>query len=145
MEMSCFDPEDFCTDEYHDQLKRQESKLLQLYTEVMGMWKRFMEKATDWNLTIMETNDFINEEFDHVKETSVWKNHLNISACPQFSNVHFDAEEYKENRGCNWGSTYLGKLEYLVGTVTTNQSTESKILYLTRSKAQLGINLPKKS
>ena len=117
--MSCFDQNDFCTDEYHDQLKRQESKLLQLYTELMGMWKRFMEKATDWNLTIMETDDFINEEFNHVKETNVWKNHLNISACPQFSNVHFDAEDYKENHGCNWGSTYLGKLVYLVGTVTS--------------------------
>ena len=107
--MSCFDPDDFCTDEYHDQLERQETKLLALYIEVMDMWKRFVEKATDWDWTIMETNEFINEEImKSDKGKKVWENHLNISACPQFSNVHFDAEEYKENRGCNWGSTYLG-------------------------------------
>ena len=108
MEMSCFDQNDFCTDEYHDQLKRQESKLLQLYIEVMGMWKRFMEKAQDWNLTILETDAFINEEFGQLKAEKVWKNHLNISACPKFSNLHFDDEGYKEYHGCNWGSTYLG-------------------------------------
>ena len=130
--MSCFDPDDFCTDEYHDQLERQETKLLALYIEVMDMWKRFVEKATDWDWTIMETNEFINEEImKSDKGKKVWENHLNISACPQFSNVHFDAEEYKGHNGCDIESTYLGKLVYLDDTVTTNQSTESKIFYLT--------------
>ena len=109
IEMTCFDPDQYCTDKYHEQLRKQEDKLLGLYTGIMEMQTEFFnEKSTE--LTILESNSVINQGFHKEKEYYIWINSLENEACPKFNSSHFGGGNYEKHKGCDAGSTYIGQI-----------------------------------
>ena len=94
IEMECFNPNEFCTEKYHQTLRSQESKLLRLYYRVREFEKILIQTFPhiESQRSLNELENVIEEDLNNIKQER------EKSSCPEFVNNFIN--------GCQSFSTY---------------------------------------
>ena len=100
VEMECFDPSEYCTDDYHRSLRSREAKLMILYYQVRNFQKMLINKYSNVEgiTSLARLKKVIGEDLSDIEEMR------NKSSCPAFKHEQFIGG------GCQQYSTYKGQL-----------------------------------